>query len=318
MRLLSLLWAAGSLAAAANPPSPLVQSGLLDGITESAKASDEILDGGSCIGLIPIGSPTAQKILTQYFQGFFRDEAAKFPNKIPPSAEKSIARLNEIKGAGASHVIALYHDNGGETDFVRLTAIGNFTPAMLGRLEAAGLGRRGPEGSFDMLAFKDTAEVPLTSTLPPLPIARIAQMANQLAKDNDCAIDIVALKRKDANESYNEALLEAFTEEGQAPGTGAAPPKAKQISALFPQLIKMGASHVIVIAFQNPKGADIVVVLAKGTFSPESQARAKAELGARNSTESTITLARFVDGEERGAGEPGVPSEKKLEKHLKK
>lgn len=322
MRLLSLLLAACALTAAETPPvaplSPLVKSGLLDGIAEAATASDEMLDGGSCIGLIPISNPAAQKILTQYFQGFFRDEAAKFPNKIPPAAEKAIARLNEFKGSGATHVIALYHDSGGESEFVRLTAIGNFTPAMLGKLEANGLGHRGPEGSFDILVFKDAVEVPVTTPLPPLPIARISQMANQMAKDSDCAVDIVSLKRKDAGESYNEALLEAFTEDGQVPGTGVVPQKAKQISATFPQLVSLGASHVIVFAFQNPKGADIVLVLAKGIFTPENQARAKAELGARNSTDTTITLARFIDGEERGTAEPGVPAEKKMGKRLKK
>jgi hypothetical protein len=56
-------------------------------------------------------------------------------------------------------------------------------------------------------------------------------------------------------------------------------------------------------------------VLAKGAFTPENQAKAKAELGARNASDNTITLARFVDGEERGAGESG---EKKAEKHFKK
>jgi hypothetical protein len=75
---------------------------------------------------------------------------------------------------------------------------------------------------------------------------------------------------------------------------------------------------VLVIAFQNAKGSDVVLLQAKGVFTPESQARAKAELNARNATETTITLARFVDGEERGAGEPGAPGEKKAEKRFKK
>jgi len=322
MKLLPLVFSACMLAAAepapGPQPSPLVKSGLLDGVVDSTKASDEVLDGGSSIGLIPIASPSAQKILTQYFQGFFRDDAAKFPNRIPPSAEKAIARINEIKGAGATHLVALFHDSGGETEYVRLTAIGNFSADMLTRLESAGLGRRGHEGSFDMLAFKDAKEVSLASGLPTLPIQRISQMAVQLAKDTDCSVEIVPLSRKDAAESFNEALLDAFTEEGQPAAQAVVPARARQLAGVFPQLSKLGASHVMVIAFQNPKGADIALILAKGAFAPENQAKAKAELGARNTTETTLTLARFVDGEEHAPGEPGLPSEKKGERRFKK
>ncbi len=318
MRILPFLLWSCLLAAAEPSVNPPAKSGLLDSIAESAKASDEALDGGSTIGLIPVGSPAAQKVLTQYFQGFFRDNAVNYPNKIPPSSEKAIARIGELKGTGATHVVAVYHENGEESDFVRLIAIGDFPSTMLAKMEADGLGHRGTEGSFEILAFKDGKELPATAALPPLPVARISLMAAQLAKENDCAVDIIPLRRNDANGSYDEALREAFAEDGQAPGTATVPRRAGQLGASFPQLISLGASHAMVIAFQNAKGADIVLVLAKGAFTPENQAKAKAELGARNASDNTVTLARFVDGEERGAGEPGAPGEKKAEKRFKK
>ena len=316
--ILPMLWSC--LLAAAEPvvkapASPPPGSGLLEGIAEAAKTADEALDGGSTIGLIPVGSPAAQKVLPQYFQGFFRDSAVSYPNKIPPSAEKAIARIGELKDSGATHVVALYHESGDESEFVRLIAIGNFSTTALAKLEAAGLGHRGPEGSFEILAFKDAKQLPATSSLPALPLARLALMAGQLAKENDCAVDIIPLRRNDAISAYNEALMEAFAEDGQAPGTATVPRRAGQLGASFPQLISLGASHAMVIAFQNAKGADIVLVLAKGAFTPENQAKAKAELGARNASDNTVTLARFVDGEERGTSESG---EKKTEKRFKK
>ncbi len=319
-RLLSTILIALTLQAADAPPqpTPLIKSGILDGITETAKASEQILDGGSTIGLIPLSSANSGKILAQYLQGFFRDEAAKFETKIPASAANVISHLNELKAAGATHIIALYHDGGGETEYVRLVAIGAIAPAMISKLESAGLGRRGVDGSFDVLAFKDAQEIPLTSPLPTLPIGRISQMAGQLAKDTDCAVDIIPLSRKDAPDSYNEALVEAFTEDGQTPEKVIIPAHARQLPTNFPQLAKLGASHVLVIAFQNAKGADIVLILGKGSFSAENQAKAKTDLAARNATETTLTLARFVDGEERGASEPGAMAEKKGERRFKK
>ena len=234
--------------------------------------------GGSAIGLIPVASPSAQKILTQYFQGFFREEAARFPNRIPPSAEKAIARVNELRGTGATHLIALYHESGDDSEYVRLTAIGSFGADTLARLESAGLGRRGQEGSFDLLAFKDAQEVALNSGLPALPIARISQMAAQLARDSDCSVEITPLNRKDASEAFQEALQEAFAEEGQPAEKAVVPARARQLAGTFPQLSRLGASHVLVIAFQTPKGADVVLVIAKGAFTPEIQAKAK-EIG---------------------------------------
>lgn len=314
MRFLTfLLW--GCVLTAAEPAAPAPASAAAKSATAAAKGHDEVLDGGSFIGLIPISSPAIQKILTQYFQGFFRDSAANFPNGIPPTAEKAIAMIGRLKDSGATHVFALYHEDGDENEFVRLVAIGDLPEQTLAKLEADGIGRRGQQGSFDLIAFKDAKELPLNAALPALPIARISQMASQLAKDNDCSIDLIALKRNDAPDAYHEALMEAFAEEGQAPGNATVPRRAGQIAAAFPKLIALGADQVLVIAFQNAKGSDVVLVLAKGTFTPEKQAQAKAELGARNATETTITLARFVDGEERGAGEGG---EKKSEKRPKK
>ncbi len=317
LRSLPLLLAVLSLQAA-DTPAIAAKPSILDGITESAQASEAILDGGSTIGLIPLSNANAGKILTQYLQGFFQDDTARSETKLPASALNAIAHLNDFRVAGATHIIALYHDGGGETEFVRLAAIGAMTPATMSKLEAAGLGRAGVEGSFDVLAFKDAKEIPANPPLPALPIGRLSLMAGQLAKESDCNVDIIPLSRKDAVESYNDALKEAFSDDGQSSEAIVIPARARQLAAAFPQLAQLGTSHLTVIAFQNPRGADVVLVVGKGNFSPENQAKAKTDLNALKVSETSLTLARFVDGDEPGAATPAVTPEKKGERRFKK
>lgn len=293
----------------AAPPAPA--AGALDGLAEAARDAadprEAVLDGGSTIGLIPLGSATAARTLHLYLEGFFRDDDAKgAPVVIPAKAARCLERLADYRAAGATHLILLYHDGAGEVEYVRLLLVGRFTADTLARLEAAGLGRRGAEGSFELAAYKDAEEVPADAKLPALPVARLAQMANQLASETDCAVDIVALARKDAAESYLEAVKEAFAEEGQAPAQAVVPARAAQVPGAFPFLRAQGATHVVVTAFQNLKGADIVLVVAKGAFSPEALAKLRATYNPRVSNETTVVLQRWVDGEEKGVAVPAV------------
>ena len=175
--------------------------------------------------------------------------------------------------------------------------------AGVAELAAAGLGKLTADGSFELVAFKDGDELGPSVTLPALPITRIVQMAQQLAAETDCAVDIIPLASKDALASYAEAIREAFVEEGQPLEKADIPAHALKIPASFPALKAMGTTHVIVTAFQNIKGADIVLVVAKGQFTEDAQAKAKTTLGVRNANESTLVLARWVDGEEKGTAE---------------
>ncbi len=283
------------------PASPL------DGLADAAKTAEDekqaALDGGSTIGFIPVGSTTAARTLGQYLVGFFRDEDPKAPVVVPKKAQQVVTLLPELKAAGATHLIAMAHEGAGEVEYVRFLAIGDFTPASVAKLEAAGWGRRTAEGSFDLVAFKDGEELPASVTLPALPVARLTQMAQQLASETDCAVDIVSLAAKDAVASYEEALKEAFVEDGQPLDKAEVPARARQFGASFASLKAMGASHIVVTAFQNLRGADIVLVVAKGQFNEEAQGKAKATLGVRMATENTLVLARWVDGEEKGAAE---------------
>jgi len=308
--LLSTAWLA------ADQAKPLASP--LDGLADAAKATDEekqaALDGGSTIGFIPVNSATAAKTLNLYLIGFFRDEDSKGPVIVPKKAQQVVNLLPELKAAGASHLIALSHEGANDVEYVRFLAIGKFTAASVAKLVAAGVGKLTPDGSFDMVAFKDGEELGASVTLPALPIARIAQMAQQLAVETDCAVDIIPLASKDALASYEEAIREAFVEEGQALEKAEVPGHAQKIPASFPVLKAMGATHVIVTAFQNIKGTDIVLVVAKGQFSEETQAKAKTTLSARMTSESTLVLARWVDGEEKGAAEAQSPSTAKSER----
>jgi hypothetical protein len=305
----SLVVAAAEPAKAPNSP--------LDGLAEAAKSTDDekqaAVDGGSTIGFIPVGSPTAAKSLGQYLVGFFRDEDSKGPVVVPKKALQVVNLLPELKAAGATHLIAMSHEGAGEVEYVRLLAIGNFTSVSVAKLEAAGLGKRTAEGSFDLVAFKDGDELAPSVVLPALPIPRLTQMAQQLAAEVDCSVDIIPLASKDAVASYEEALKEAFVEDGQPLDKADVPPHAQKLSAGFPTLKAMGATHVVVTTFQNAKGADIVLVVAKGQFTEETQAKAKATMGLRVATENTLVLARWVDGEEKGAAEAQPASAGKSE-----
>ncbi len=295
----------------------LPAAGALEGLASAARDAsdprDAILDGGSTIGMIPLGSPTAARNLHLYLEGFFRDdEANRSPVIIPPQAARCLERLADYRAAGATHLILLYHDGAGEVEYVRLLLVGLFTEDGLTKLEAAGLGRRGVDGSFELAAFKDAEEVAADAKLPVLPIARLTQMANQLASETDCAVDIIALARKDAAECYLEAVKEAFAEEGQLPAQALIPARASQVPAAFPFLRNQGATQVVVTAFQNLKGSDVVLVVAKGSFSPEALAKLRATYNPRVSNETTIVLQRWVDGEEKGgtASAPASPASK--------
>lgn len=310
-RIVLALALAGAVLHAAEPSPPA--AGALDGLVEAARGAadprEAVLDGGSTIGLIPLGSPTAARTLHLYLEGFFRDDEAKgAPVVIPSKAARCLERLADYRAAGATHLILLYHDGVAEVEYVRLLLVGRFSADALARMEAAGLGRRGAEGSFELVAFKDAEEVPVDAKLPALPVPRLTQMANQLASETDCAVDIVALARKDAAESYQEAMREAFAEEGQSPVQVVVPPRAAQVPGAFPFLRDQGATHVVVTAFQNQKGADIVLVVAKGAFSPEALAKLRATYNPRVSNETTVVLQRWVDGEERGVAGPAVAS----------
>ena len=273
--------------------------GLTDAATASEEAKGATLDGGSTIGFIPLKSPTAAKTLQQYYQGFFRDDDTNPPTiEIPKKAQQLLGRMNDFKASGATHLIAIYHDTVEEEEYVRLLLIGNFTPAAYERLEAAGLGHRGENNSFNIISFKDGQEIEDTSKLPPLPVLRLTQMAGRLASESDCAVDIVPLARKDAIQSYEEALKEAFAEDGQLPQNAVVPARARQLEQTFGNLKSFGATHVIVTAFQNAKGADIVLVVANGNFSAESQAEAKKLYNLKITSETTLVMGRWVDGED--------------------
>lgn len=279
----------------------------LDGLADAAKTTEEekqaALDGGSTIGFIPINSTTAAKTLGLYLVGFFRDEDSKGPVIVPKKALQVVNLLPELKAAGATHLIAMSHEGAGDVEYVRFLAIGKFTSASVAKLVAAGLGKLTPDGSFELVAFKDGDELGPSVTLPALPITRIVQMAQQLAAETDCAVDIIRLASKDALTNYDAAIREAFVEEGQALSKADVPAHALKIPASFATLKAMGATHVIVTAFQNTKGADIVLVVAKGQFAEDAQAKAKTTLGVRNANESNLVLARWVDGEEKGTAE---------------
>lgn len=302
----------GAAEPAATPPA----ASPLDGLAEIAKQSEEAkqasLDGGSTIGFIPVSSTTAAKTLGLYLVGFFHDPDSKGPVVVPKKAQQVVNALPQLKAAGATHLLAMSHEGAGDVEYVRFLAIGNFTTAALAKLEAAGLGKRGEDGSFHLVAFKDSEEIAADEKLPPLPIARLKQMAQQLAAETDCAVDIIPLAAKDAVASYEEAIKEAFVEEGQALDKAEVPARAKQLTSNFALLKAQGGVHVIVTAFQNMKGKDIVLVVAKGTFSPEFQAKAKTTLGVRIANETTILLGHWTDGEERGeaAAVPTAPAVK--------
>jgi hypothetical protein len=304
MRLLFPLLLSAALCAADATKAP---ASPLDGLADAAKATEEekqaALDGGSTIGFIPVNSPTAAKTLGQYLAGFFRDDDSQGPVVVPKKVQYLVTLLPELKVAGATHLIAMCHQGAGDVEYVRFLAIGNFTPASLAKLEAVSLGRRTADGSFDLVAFKDGEELPAAVPLPALPVARLAQMAQQLASETDCAVDIIPLASKDAVVSYDEALREAFVEDGQPLDKAEVPPRALKLATTFPALKAIGGSHVIVTAFQNTKGADIVLVVAKGQFTEEAQGKAKATLGVRMASENTLVLARWVDGEEKGSTE---------------
>jgi hypothetical protein len=285
---------------------------------DASDPREAILDGGSTIGLIPLGSPTAARSLRQYLEGFFRDEDARgSPVLIPSKAARCLERLADYRGAGATHLILLYHDGVGDVEYVRLLLVGRFNEDGLARLEAAGLGHRGAEGAFELCAFKDGAEVPGDVKLPALPVARLTQMVQQLAAESDCAVDFVALARKDAAESYLEAVKEAFAEEGQAPEQAVVPSRALQVPGAFAFLRAQGATHVVVTAFQNQRGADIVLIVAKGVFGPEALAKLRATYSPRVSNETTVVLQRWVDGEEKGApaATPAIVGKPAVEEH---
>jgi len=314
LTLFALLFSSALMAA--EQAKPLASP--LDGLADAAKATEEekqaALDGGSTIGFIPVNSTTAAKTLGLYLTGFFRDEDSKGPVIIPKKAQQVVSLLPELKAAGATHLIAMSHEGAGDVEYVRFLAVGKFTTASVAKLTAAGLGKLTPDGSFDLVAFKDGDELGPSVTLPALPVARLTQMAQQLASETDCAVDIIPLASKDALTSYDEAIREAFVEEGQALAKADIPAYALKIPASFSALKSMGATHVIVTAFQNTKGADIVLVVAKGQFTGEAQAKAKTTLSARLTSESTVVLARWVDGEEKGTTEAQSTSTAKTER----
>jgi hypothetical protein len=318
MRLIPLFLFAAAVGGAAEMTAPKPQASPLDGLADAAKSSEEAgqaaLDGGSTIGFIPVTSQTAARSLNQYLQGFFRDDDSKGPVEVPKKAQQVVQLLPALQAAGASHLIAISHDAGGEAEYVRFLAIGAFTTASVAKLESSGLAKLGADGALEIVAFKDAEEIPAGTRLPPLPIGRLTQMAKQLASEGDCSVDIVLLASKDALSSYDEALKEAFVEDGQPIEKAEVPARARQLATAFPSLKTIGASHVIVTAFQNLRGADIVLVVAKGQFTEEAQAKAKSSLSLRLATESTLVLGRWVDGEEKGAAETPPASGTKTER----
>jgi hypothetical protein len=296
-------WLVAGVALLGNVPSGLAADLPLNGIAEAAQASEEAkqasLDGGSTIGFIPLTSPTAAKTLQQYYQGFFRDDDTNPPTiEVPKKAMEVLSHLADYKAAGATHLIAICHDNENEEEYVRLILIGNFKPAAYDRLEASGLGHRGEDNSFIITSFKDGKEISSDAKLPPLPIARLTQMAGRLASESDCAVDIIPLARKDAVQAYEDALKEAFAEDGQPPQMAVVPARARQLEQAFPTLKSFGATHIIVTSFQNLKGSDIVLVVANGSFTADAQAEAKKLYALKNASETTLVIGRWVDGDD--------------------
>jgi hypothetical protein len=301
------------VAYAADAPKPAPSA--LDGLAEAAAAAEQqsqaTLDGGSTIGLIPLSAPSAPRTIMQFAAGFFREEDAKLQPPLPVKVAGLAGVLPQLKTAGATHVIALSHEGAGDVEYVRFVALGDFTSAALASLEKAGLGRRDAEGAFELAAYVDGKEMSAGLNLPPLPVARLTQMARQLAAESDCTVDVVALASRDAARSFEDALKEAFTEEGEAAAKTELPSKARQLSAQLPELRTMGASHLIVTAFQNRRGADVVLVVAKGIRDADSQAKVTARFGAHAAADGSLILARWVDGEEKGGAE--APSAAKAE-----
>lgn len=290
--------------AAIGAESPKTAGSTLDGLASVALAAEEqkqaSLDGGSTIGFIPLASPSAARSVAQFAAGFFREEDAKIQPPLPSKVVGLGGLLPQLKAAGATHVIALSHDEGGEADYVRFLALGDFSAATFAAAEKAGWGRRHAEGALELAAYKDGKELGAAATLPALPIVRLAQMARQLAAETDCSVDIIALASPEAARSFDEALREAFAEEGETPAKVELPAKARQLAGQLAELKALGATHVVVTAFQNRRGSDVVLVVAKGFRDAETSAKAQARLGARLAPDGSLTLARWIDGEERG------------------
>lgn len=272
---------------------------------------DALLDRGSSMGFIPLASPAAARDLRLYLEGFFRDESAKGSVVIPRKALRCGEHLADFRAAGATHLVMLYHAGDAETEYLRILLLGPLTEEGMARLESAGLGRRGAAGSFELVAFKDDEEQAASVVLSPLPVARLAAFAQQVAAESSGSVDLIDLTSKDAPEHYLEALREAFAEEGQPPEKAEVPPRAQQVVAALPFLRAQGATQLVLTAHQNAKGADIVLIVAKGAFSAEAQARLRATYNPRVLDDGSVLLQRWVDGEDRAAPAPSVPEPKR-------
>ena len=278
------------------------------GRAAAVDARDAVLDRGSSLGFIPLSSPAAGRDLRLYLEGFFRDEAAKGPVVIPRKALQCGEHLAEFRAAGATHILLVYHSGDADAEHLRILLLGSLTEEGMARLESAGLGHRGSAGSFELLAYKDDEEQGGSTPLASLPIARLTTLALQIAAESSGSVDLIDLASKDAAENYLEALREAFAEEGQPPEKAAVPPRAQQVVGALPFLRAQGATQLVVTAHQNAKGADIVLIVAKGAFTAEAQARLRAVYNPRVMDEASVLLQRWVDGEDKAAPAPVVPA----------
>jgi hypothetical protein len=290
IRFAACLLGLAAFAAEPAPPSP--------------ESREDILDRGASLGFIPLASPAAGHDLGLYLEGFFRDDAGKVPAAIPAKARRLADHLTEYRAAGATHLVFVYQEDEAEAEHLRLLLLGDFGEDAQRRLEGAGLGRRGAAGSFELLACKDGEEAVGAASWPPLPIARLAALAEKVAPASSGSVDFIDLRRKDAPEACLEALREAFAEDGQPPEKADVPPRARQLVEAIPFLRTQGARQLVVTAHQNAKGADVVLVVAQGAFAPDVQVRLRAMFASHGTEDGVVVLRRWVDGEEKGAGPP--------------
>lgn len=280
------------------------------GATETARplapAFSVDLDQGCSLGFIPLASPAAARDLGLYLEGFFRDDAGRGAVAVPPKARRLADHLADYRAAGATHLAFVYHEGEAEAEHLRILLLGGFAEEAIVRLEAAGLGRRGAPGSFELLAFKDDVVTVGSAPLPVLPIGRLVAWAGQVAGTSSGSVDLVDLTRQDATESYLEALREAFAEEGQSPDKAEVPARALQVAAAIPRLRDQGARQLVVIAHQNAKGADIILLQVRGVFTPAAQVTLRTMFAPLALDDSTMFLQRWVDGEEKSAAPGGV------------
>jgi len=83
--------------------------------------------------------------------------------------------------------------------------------------------------------------------------------------------------------------------------------RARQIEQAFPTLKTFGATHIIVTAFQNLKGSDIVLVVANGNFTADAQAEAKKLYNLKVTSETSLVMGRWVDGEDALVNSTATP-----------